>query len=83
MPPSTTQTISTTGQEARCATISTPSSASKTVRTTSQVIIVNRRSSRSDSAPAGSWTQKMAIDRTVPTTPASTAEWVSARISSG
>ena len=50
---------------------------------TSQTIIVSRRSSRSDSAPAGSCRLSSAIDRTVPTTPASTAEWVSARMSSG
>jgi len=50
---------------------------------TSQVIIVSRRSSRSDSAPAGSCRHSTAIARAVPTAPASTAEWVSARMSSG
>ena len=49
----------------------------------SQMIIVSRRSNRSDSAPAGSCRHSRVIARAVPTTPASTAEWVSARMSSG
>lgn len=78
-----TLTVMTTGQDARCVTISTVSTASSTARMMSQMIIVSRRSNRSESAPAGNWRQIMVIARTVPTVPASTAEWVRARMSSG
>jgi len=60
-----------------------PSKASSRARIVSQAIIVSRRSNRSASAPPGSCTQKTAIARAVPTAPASTAECVSARMSSG